>query len=144
MSKIDWSRPTCVAFDPDCSVLELEMAYQIYNTLQSATGRKLRLCSTKDIPEDYNRKGNIILIGGPFADSRPSLPDKGRVQVIRLEDGRTRVFFRGKTPEQFEAAATDFTLRYWKNAKDSAIRVTGMERGVALGNPVALGGVNMP
>jgi hypothetical protein len=43
VEKIDWSKPTCVAFGTGAPIIDTEMAYMVYNTLQSATGRSMRL-----------------------------------------------------------------------------------------------------
>ena len=147
---IDWSLPTCVAFDPACPVLELEMAYQVFNTLQSATGTKLRLCATTDIPAEFNEKGNVILVGNlaaaPFITDagKKFSPEKGHVIIARHGTRQTRVLLYGTTPVQVAAAATDFTLRYWKNAKDASINITGIEKGSALGHPAAAGVSDTP
>jgi len=63
-------------------------------------------------------------------------PDRGSV-IVSNDSGRDRVFLTGGDKTQAQAAAVDFLLRYWKNAKDSMIRLAGMERGAALGNRIA-------
>lgn len=145
-----YNEPVCVAFGKDCPTIELEMAYQIFNTLQSATGRDLRLCSTEDIPEIYMKNCNLILVGTPETNlliakvSPKTTPGKGTILVHEVDASRQWLILTGDKPETVQAAATDFTLRYWKNAKDSAIRITGMEKGAALGNKAAPGDVNLP
>lgn len=150
-----WSRADCVAFGPDCPILELEMAYLTANTLQSATGRSIRLCSTADIPEDMLKTGNLILVGtaksNPLIASKASmlsLPEgKGAVRSLNTSDGfiaGSWLVLTGSTTKEVEAASIDFVLRYWKNAKDAAVRITGMEEGAALGHRVNLGQINPP
>lgn len=145
----DWDRPVCVAFGPDASILELEMAYLIFNTLQSATGIKMRLCATTDIPAELLNDGSLILVGTPGSNpligkTVSDTGTKGQVTVHSTERGNKWLLITGKDERCVQAAATDFVLRYWQNAKDSAIRITGMEPGAALGNPVAAGEVNPP
>ena len=150
-----WSRTDCVAFGPDAPVVEMEMAYMVANTLQSATGRKIRLCSTADIPADMLKTANLILVGTP--KSNPMI--ESQLPWLTLSSGKGVVtgyhpsnagstgwwmFLTGDSSNAVQAAATDFVLRYWKNAKDSVIRVAGMEKGAALGNPAARGQVNPP
>jgi len=140
---LDWSRPTCVAFGPDAPIVEMEMAYIVFNTLQSATGRTLRLCSTADIPANMLQTGNLILIGTPksnplIAQESPKLnPGKGTII-----SSANRLLLTGDSSQPVEAASIDFVLRYWKNAKDSALRVTDMEKGAALGNKITPAKVN--
>lgn len=152
----DWSRLVCVAFGPDAPVVEMEMAYMIANTLQSATGREIRLCSTADIPANMLKGGNLILVGTP--ESNPLIATqaqllhlqagKGAIHILTPATdgvlGRAWLVVTGDSLKSVQAAATDFVLRYWKNAKDSSIRITGMERGAALGNRAAPGLVNPP
>lgn len=148
--KLDYSRPICVAFGTDAPVIELEMAYQAFNTLQSAIGRPIRLCGTADIPKKTMEKGNLILIGTPeknplIAQISPELtPGKGTVLLHDAGDGRQWLLLTGNSAEGVRAAATDFVLRYWLNARASAIRVTGMEKGAALGNRASPGQVDLP
>ncbi|HXG71440.1 MAG TPA: hypothetical protein VNJ04_12615, partial [Gemmatimonadaceae bacterium] len=55
---------------------------------------------------------------------------------VSQDGGRERVFMTGVEKTHAQAAAVDVILRFWKNAKDSMIRLTGMERGAALGNRI--------
>jgi len=155
LDRIDWNRPVCVAFGPECSIVEMEMAYVIANTLQSATGRLIRLCSTTDIPAETTKNGSLILVGTPISNpligaQSPMLlitEGKGSVEFLAHKDSspaKSCLIITGATPELVEAAATDFVLRYWKNAKDSVSRLTGLEKGAALGNKAAPGLVNPP
>jgi len=146
----DWSKPICVAFGAESPVVELEMAYMVFNTLQSATGRKMRLCSTADIPADLAQNGNLVLIGTPKSNALigKMTPDvqagKGLIDVREVGGGRHWLLLTGDDGRAVQAAATDFVLRYWKNAKDSSTRITGLERGAALGDRAATGQLNPP
>jgi hypothetical protein len=140
VEKLDWSRPVAVAFGPKASALEMEMAYLVANTLQSATGRPVRLSSTADVPDSLMRTGDLILVGTSTSNPLVSSATPQRVHdkgVVLLRDrgaGSQWLLLTGSTPGAVQAAATDFVLRYWKSAKDSGFRITGMEKGAALGD----------
>lgn len=148
VTRFDYSKPICVAFGVDCPIIELEMALQARNTLQSAIGREIRLCSTADIPKNW--KGNLILVGTPktnplIAPSSARLPaDKGAVILEDVGDGLQWLILAGETSETAQAAGTEFVLRFWKNARDSSARIFGLEEGAALGDKAAPGDVNLP
>lgn len=133
VEQVNWTKPLVVAFGPEAPWLEMEMAYIVANTLQSATGRKVHLSSTADTPADLLREGTLILVGTPAAnpliDAHQSPVGQG---VIRLQDAA--LVLSGSDSRGVQAAATEFVLRFWKNAKDSAIRKVGMEPGAVLGN----------
>lgn len=150
-----WSRTQCVAFGADAPVVELEMAYMVANTLQSATGRSIRLCSTADIPEGMIKAGTLVLVGTP--ESNPLIAQKasllhlsagkGAVMSLNTTNGviaGSWLLLTGDSSKSVEAAATEFVLRYWKNAKDASIRISGMEEGAALGKRSAPGQINPP
>jgi hypothetical protein len=141
--KLDWSRPLLVAFGPGAPVLEMEMAYQVAFTLQSVTGRQVWLSTTADLPDSLLSKGSLILVGtaatNPLIGDLPSARDAQEKGLVWLASGKntsSRLVLTGNTPKAVEAASTDFVLRYWLNAKDAGIRITGMEKGAALGNTV--------
>ncbi len=148
VTAFDYGKPICIAFGVDCPIIEMEMAYQARNTLQSAIGREVRLCSVADIPKNW--KGNLILVGTPktnplIAQSAVRLPaEKGAIVPHDAGKGRQWLILAGETSETAQAAGTDFVLRFWKNAKDSAARISGLEEGAALGHKAAPGDVNLP
>ena len=155
MDRIDWTTPICVAFGPDSPIIELEMAYIIANTLQAATGRSIRLCSTADIPVMTLKTGTLILVGTP--ESNPLIAaqssslllteGKGAVEFLVHKDANPAprcLIVTGSKPEEVQSAATDFVLRYWSKAKDAVARITGLEKGAALGSKAAPGLVNPP
>lgn len=143
VTTIDWRRPIAIAFGETASVLELESAYQLAATLQSATGRKVRLSSVKDLPDSLLASGTVILVGTAgsnslvastsMTDSNALKPGVGKIW-LKHENARDILILTGPDAKAVQAATVDFQLRYWPNAKDAAIRVTGMERGAALGN----------
>lgn len=150
VDEFDWSRPICVVFGADAPVLELEMAYLLFNTLQSATGRAMRLCGSADVSDQRLRHGNLVLVGTPssnplIAETRSQVnADKGCVVMHDAGEGRQWLLVTGAASPDVEAAAVDVVMRFWGSAKDSAIRVTGVEEGAALGHRAQVGVVNPP
>ncbi|MCC6483467.1 MAG: hypothetical protein IT209_01365 [Armatimonadetes bacterium] len=149
VSQINWVKPTCVTFAPDAPVLELEMAYLIRNTLQTATGQSVYLCQSDQTPDRFRTAGLIIQVASRTNKStRKNLKDdlKGEAEgVMRLRPGQPVVLeVTGENAEDVEAAAVDFVLRYWKNTRSAAIALTGLEKGAALGNRAMVTEVNPP
>ncbi len=143
VNRINWNRPLAVAYGATASVLELEDAYHLGNTLQSATGRPVRVSSVTDLPDSLSRAGTVLLVGTPttnalIAGITPSVSENLAAGNgdIRLDEsnGRHWVVLSGTDSKGVEAAVVEFELRYWPSAKDAAMRITGMERGAALGN----------
>jgi hypothetical protein len=109
----------------------------------------VRISSTADLPDSVLTRGTVILVG--TAEGNPLIgadaAGAGEHGLVRLRGGgrgARELLLTGADPKAVEAAAVDFVLRYWKNAKDAAIRVTGMEQGAALGNRAGVGVVNPP
>lgn len=153
VNRINWNRPLAVAFGATASVLELEDAYQLGNTLQSATGRPVRVSSVADLPDSLSRSGTVLLVGTPATNELiASMTRPGSEKIaagngeIRLEEsnGRQWLVLSGPDAKGVEAAVVEFELRYWPNAKDAAMRMTGMERGAALGNRIIGNTVDPP
>jgi len=48
--------------------------------------------------------------------------------------GREWVVLSGADAKGAQAAVVELELRYWPNAKDATIRITGVEKGKALGS----------
>ena len=149
VEKLDYTKPICVAFGKDCPIVEMEMAYQLRNTLQSATGRYVHLCAVTDVPKSFLDTGNLILVGTPASNrlidmTNSELSDKGTVILQDAGSGCECLCLTGKTLDGVRAAATDFVLRFWNNAKDSTSRISGLEKGAALGDRAAAGDVNLP
>jgi hypothetical protein len=149
VGKIDWTRPIAVAFGPEASVLEVEMAYLVGETLQAASGRPVRISSTADLAPATAARGTVILVGtaetNPMLGTVPGGGGEGK-GIIYLRDGSNgqQLILTGTDKKAVDAAASEFVLRYWKNAKDSAIRLTGMEKGAALGNKAGVTAVDLP
>jgi hypothetical protein len=136
---IKWERPLAVAFGEKASALEVEQAFQLKNTLQAATGRYVRVSQEKDLPDSLATRGTVFLVGTAatsvlVAETKTAVQaDKGTIALYR-EGGREWVVLTGVDAKGAEAAVVELELRYWPNAKDATIRITGMEKGKALGN----------
>jgi hypothetical protein len=126
------------------------MAYLVGETLQAATGRPVRISSTADLPAPIANAGTLILVGtaatNPLLGAEPAggVAGKGLIFVRTTPTGSQHLLLTGADKKAVQAAASDFVLRYWKNAKDSAIRLTGMEKGAALGNKAGVTAIDLP
>jgi hypothetical protein len=154
LAQLRWDRPIAVAFGADASVIELEMAYTVAHTLQSATGRYVRLSSVQDLPDSLARNATLVLVGSatsnalvrsvapasasatvpPIAGAKPA-PEPGVITVRDAPNGQGQwLVLGGRDKGAVQAAAVDFVLRFWPNAKDATLRLAGMEPGNALGH----------
>jgi hypothetical protein len=138
--RADWTRPLAVTFADDASALELESAYQVAGTLQSATGAPVWLSRASDLPDSLGARGLVVALG-----ITPGAAEAKR-GVVRLDDagGRQRLLLTGADKDGVHAAAAELMLRYWPNAKDAAMRLTGKEPGNALGHPAMITNPNPP
>ncbi len=136
---IKWERPLAVVFGEKATALEVEDAYQLANTVQSATGRTVRVSAEADLPDSVSRKGTVFLVGTPATSvlvaqtTSPIEEGKGRISLNR-EGGREWITLAGADAKGAHAAVVELELRFWPNAKDATIRITGVEKGKALGN----------
>ncbi|MEO8334091.1 MAG: hypothetical protein ABI664_03910 [bacterium] len=136
---IKWDRPLAVVFGEKGIALEVEQAYQLANTLQSATGRPVRVSQEKDLPDSIARRGSVFLVGTAatvalIAETNTAVEaGKGTISLHRA-GGREWVVLTGADAKGAQAAVVELELRYWPNAKDATIRITGVEKGKALGN----------
>jgi hypothetical protein len=158
VDSVDWTKPIAVAFGKRAPVLEMEMAYTLANTLQAATGNPVYLSSAEDMPDSVTRSGGTLLLVGtppsnrligvpiiPTPDASPAVHGKeGIVLLTSIAGGGHRLIFTGADKVAIEAAATDFVLRFWPNAKDAAIRIAGMEPGAALGHRAEVANADPP
>jgi hypothetical protein len=139
VQSIHWDRPLFVFFGALASALEVEQAFQLRNTLQSATGRDVRVSSEADLPDSLAHGGTAFLVGTATTSTlvagtkTPVQSGKGTIAVHR-EGGREWVVLTGADAKGVEAAVVELELRFWPNAKDATIRITGVEKGKALGN----------
>ena len=143
---IKWERPLAVVFGDAADKLDVEQAFQLRNTLQSVTGREVRVSAEKDLPDSLARHGTVFLVGTAetstlvAATKTPVEAGKGTISISH-EGGREWIVFTGADAKGAEAAVVEFELRFWPNAKDATIRITGVEKGAALGHRT--GGTSM-
>src|SRR6185369_337669 len=139
VKSIKWDRPLAVVFGEKGIALEVEQAYQLANTLQSATGRPVRVSQEKDLPDSLAKRGTVFLVGTAATmtliaeTNTPVEPGKGTISLYRA-GGREWVVLSGADAKGAQAAVVELELRYWPNAKDATIRITGVEKGKALGS----------
>jgi hypothetical protein len=110
------------------------------------------------MPDSVTRSpATLILVGTPRSNrliAVPILPTpvaspavhgtEGVVLLTSVTGGGHRLIFTGADKIAIEAAATDFVLRFWPNAKDAAIRIGGMEPGAALGHRADIANADPP
>jgi len=139
VNSVKWDRPLTVIFGDKSPALELEDAYQLANTLQAATGKPVRISSEKDLPDSLAKHGTVFLVGTAATSTlvagthTPTQAGRGTIALHR-EGGREWLVLTGADAKGVEAAVVELELRFWPNAKEAVIRVTGMEKGAALGN----------
>lgn len=148
LNKIDWTQPIAVAYGATSGVLELECAHQLATTLQSATGRTVRVSSVADLPDSIVRRGLVILVGTPSTNTMipavklpgvaGSRPGAGLIW-LNSANRRSSLVLGGPDAKAAQAAVTEVILRFWPNAKDATMRITGMEPGAALGHRAGSG-----
>lgn len=147
--ELDWTRPLAVVFGEKTAVLELEDAYQLGNTLQAATGRPVRISSEKDLPSDIATRGLVFLVGTAATNalvastSTTTISGVGTISLDRAQ-GRQWMVLTGNDAKGVEAAVVELEMRYWPNAKYSAMRLVGFEKGAALGNRTGGSSVDLP
>jgi hypothetical protein len=135
----DWARPLAVVFGEKASALEVEQAFQLRNTLQAVTGRAVRVSAEKDLPDSLARRGTVFLVGTAattalVAETKtPVTATQGTISAFR-DGGREWIVLTGADAKGVEAAVVELELRFWPNAKDATIRITGVEKGAALGH----------
>jgi hypothetical protein len=111
----DFNRPLTVVYSKDCTPLELESAWTLFITLESATGREVEIYQD-DKPGAKGGEGRGLILVGADQQSDPT---------VKLESN-DRLIVTGKNSELVAQAAMDLTLRYWMHAKDSVARRVGL------------------
>jgi hypothetical protein len=94
-------RPVAVVYARDCPVIELETAHMLAQTIESASGWPVDLYSEQDFPQDSRLLG-VIAVGAATS------PRPDALTIRSFEEG------------------VEFTLAFWKHAKDSAARRIGL------------------
>lgn len=148
----DFNRPIAVVYGDDAPIPELEAAWVIYQTLESATGRKVEIYHLPELPDEVRKTGTLIVYGTPKSNAlmtgvEAQLPQYAKSFVARVPAGEGRGEWlvvggrsSGATTQDAKAAidnaakaAMDLTLRYWKQAKDSGARRVGLVSEAAAG-----------
>jgi hypothetical protein len=101
-------QPLAVVYGEGAPIIELEAGYLLAATIESASGRPVKLFSVQDLPEDVRSTTALILVGSPKTNK---LVQTRRENWLILKD---------------YDASVEFVLSYWKHAKDSATRKTGV------------------
>jgi len=136
------NRTLAVVYGDDAPIQDVETASVLVNTIESATGRPVKIYTLKDLPK--NERGALILVGTVKtnqlivlvnskipADVRNAKQFAARAGEKSNEDW---LIFGGADPLEAERAAMDWTIRFWKYAKDSAARRVGLvEKELSLG-----------
>src|SRR5207253_970524 len=113
---------------------DVESAWLIYQTLESATGRKVDIYQLNDLPDDVRKSGNLILVGMPSTHTllgsidydRPKNAKSWITRVPASNDHGEWLIVAGEDEASLAMSAEDLVLRYWKTAKDSAARRIGL------------------
>jgi hypothetical protein len=140
----DLNRPLAVVYGQGAPIQDVETASVLVNTIESATGRPVEVYELNDLPADLKARGNLIVVGTPKTNSliqsvQNTMGDINGAKrfVARVSaDGSHGdwLVFSGADPLDAELAAMDFTIRFWKFAKDSAARRIGLvEKELPLG-----------
>ncbi|MBA4185928.1 MAG: hypothetical protein H0X49_18260, partial [Acidobacteria bacterium] len=136
------NRPLAVVYGDDAPIQDVETASVLVNTLESATGRPIKIYQLKDLPKD--ERTTLILVGTTktnqlIASVSSKLPvnvASAKQFVARVSDDSKNdwLIVSGADNLEAERAAMDWTLRFWKYAKDSAARRVGLvEKELPLG-----------
>lgn len=108
----NFNRPLTVVYPNDAAPLDVESAWTLFITLESATGRLVEIYQANDLPKD---SGRTIIRVESKRESGPTVRADGDALLVT-----------GPAPKDVATAAMDLTLRYWKYAKDSAIPRVGL------------------
>ncbi|MDQ3487034.1 MAG: hypothetical protein M3468_04780 [Acidobacteriota bacterium] len=130
---LDYTKPIRVVYGQNAPVLEMESAYVVASTLESASGRPVDIYQLDDLPE-LDDPGTLILVGTAashalIARVAGSLPSAGSF-VQRVDPpaggGDAWLIVGGPDSRGVEESALDYVLRYWRTARDSAARRIGL------------------
>jgi hypothetical protein len=130
-------RPLAVVYGDKAPIQDVETALAVVNALESATGRVVKVYELKDLPKDESLA--LILIGtaktnqltASLSANVPASISSAK-QFVAVADNR--LILSGADNTEAERAAMDWMLRFWKTAKDSAVRRVGLvEKELPLG-----------
>ncbi|MCA1639105.1 MAG: hypothetical protein LC768_12365 [Acidobacteria bacterium] len=136
------NRPLAVVYGDDAPIQDVETASVLLNTIESATGRPVKIYTLKDLPA--SERGALVLVGTAktnqlIASVNSKIPADVRnakqfAARASEKSGEDWLIFGGADPLEAERAAMDWTIRFWKYAKDSAARRVGLvEKELPLG-----------
>jgi len=137
------NRPLAVVYGDKSPIQDVETASVLVNTLESATGKPVKIYELKDLPK--NERAALILVGTAktnqliaAVNSKISANGASAKQFAARVTGNNAnedwLIFSGVEPLDSERAAMDWTIRFWKYAKDSAARRVGLiEKELPLG-----------
>ena len=109
---------------------DVESAWLIYQTLESATGRPVAIFQLNDLPSEPRKSGNLIVVGMPgdhglIKSVRGEVEAIGNSWIAHAKPTQSHgdwLIVAGESEAALNLAATDLVLRYWKHAKDSGAR----------------------
>jgi hypothetical protein len=107
----DLSKPVTVAYSQKATVLEVETAFAVGQTLESATGMTVQIMPLEEVSNAA--AAHLIYVGA--ARNAPTA-------------GKDWLMVGGKNSREVEQAGMNLILRYWTLAKDSAARRVGLVR----------------
>jgi hypothetical protein len=110
-------RPLTIVYPDEATVWELEAAWTVFITLESATGRPADIYQASDLAK--------LPAGGPPRTIVHVTRDKGVAKPTVRVDGE-RLVIAGASEKDVSAAAMDYVVRFWKNAKDAGARKVGL------------------
>ncbi|MBA3631820.1 MAG: hypothetical protein H0W58_03250 [Acidobacteria bacterium] len=136
------NRSLAVVYGDKAPIQDVETAYVLVNTLESATGRPVNIYELKDLPKD--ERAALILVGTVKTNQLinqvfgkiPANLSAAKQFVARVSDDSNNdwLILSGADNLEAERAAMDWTIRFWKYAKDSAARRVGLvEKELPLG-----------
>jgi hypothetical protein len=140
-------RPLAVVYGDGSPIQDVETAYAVVNALESATGRPVMIYELKDLPK--NDKYALVLIGTAATNELikraveripPDIATAKQFGARVVDSDNDWLILSGTDNLEAERAAMDWTIRFWKYAKDAAARRVGLvEKDLPLGvDPQAL------
>ncbi len=114
----DFNREISIVYGKEATGWEVESAWLLYQTLESATGRPVKIFQMNDLPDEVRKSGAIIAVGTPKTNELVG-EAKGKFWVTRRDN---TLIVGGDDEANLNVAAIDLVLRYWKYARDSGAR----------------------
>jgi hypothetical protein len=125
----NFDRPLTVVYTADeKAVVELEDAWTVFITLESATGRPVDIYQKSDFDKlpDRDQRTVVLVTRG----------EKGGKPSVKVEGDKKLIVSGAGDEKSVTTAAMDLVVRYWKNAKDAGARKVGLVNAP----PAAVGG----